>query len=84
MTTEVTKERLEEIKALVKSWLDRDSASLNDIQKLLGKLNFVGSCVRSSRIFVNRILNWLQECYAFDSQQVFIIPSDVKRFILVE
>ena len=63
MTMEITKERLKEIKLLVSSWLDRDRASLKEIQQLLGKLNFVGACVRSSRIFVNRILNWLRECY---------------------
>jgi hypothetical protein len=76
MTMEVTQERLKEIKFLIKSWLDRDLASLKAIQILLGKLNFVGACVRSSRVFVNRILNWLQECYAEGSNQNFLIPLE--------
>jgi hypothetical protein len=70
---QVTEDRPKEIKDLVSSWLNREPASLKDIQKLLGKLNFVGACVRSSRVFINRILNWLRECY--DTQMnVFNIP----------
>ena len=75
---EVTKERLEGIKLLITSWLDRERASLKDIQQLLGKLNCVGACVRSSRIFVNRILNWLRESYA-DTGNCFMIPIEVRK-----
>lgn len=78
MTMEVTKERLEEIRMLVNAWLDKDSASLKDIQSLLGKLNFVGACIRSSRVFVNRILNRLRECYVCRSGS-FQIPDEVKK-----
>jgi hypothetical protein len=81
MTMQVTEERLKEIKGIVFSWLDRDTASLKDIQRLLGKLNFVGACVRSSRVFINRILNWLRECY--DSHlDVFQIPFEVRKDLL--
>ena len=51
MTMEITPERLEEIRKLTQSWLEKDSASLKQIQSLLGKLNFVAACVKSSRIF---------------------------------
>ena len=79
MTMEVTKDRLLEIKLLIKEWLNKKSASLKDIQKLLGKLNFVGSCVRSSRIFINRILNWLRDCYQGSRGEMFIIPIEVQK-----
>jgi hypothetical protein len=72
MTMQVTEERLKECKDFVSSWLNRETASLKEIQKVRGKLNFVGACVRSSRVFINRILNWLRECY--DTQMFSIFP----------
>ena len=57
MTMEVTPKRLLEIRSLIKTWLVKQDASLKEIQQLLGKINFVGSCVRSRRVFVNSILN---------------------------
>jgi hypothetical protein len=81
MTMQITKERLEEIRGLIFSWLGRDSASLKDIQRLLRKLNFVGACVRSSRVFVNRILNWLRDCYG-NIGDSFKVPSEVKKDLL--
>lgn len=84
MTMSITKERLHEIRLLIQYWISLKEVTLNDIQKLLGKLNFVGSCVRSSRIFVNRILNWLRECYAAKKNKghKFIIPVDVQKDLL--
>ena len=59
LTMEVTTERLHEIRYLLQSWLDRDTASLKEIQSLLGKLNFIAACVRPGRIFISRMLQWL-------------------------
>ena len=63
MTVEVTKERLSEIRKLTEEWLNKDLASIKQIQSLLGKLNFVGACVKRSRIFISRMLNWLRSIY---------------------
>jgi len=59
-TMEITEDRLIEIKALVKSWLDRNRASKRELQSLIGKLVFVGKCVYSSRIFICRLLATLR------------------------
>ncbi|CAC5384078.1 unnamed protein product [Mytilus coruscus] len=59
-TLSITKDRLEEILGLVKSWLQKDKCSLRDLQSLLGKLHFVSSCVRPGRLFVSRLLVWLR------------------------
>ena len=45
MTIEVTHERLIEIVLLLKTWLDKSTATLTEIQSLLGKLNFIAACV---------------------------------------
>ncbi|CAG2198093.1 unnamed protein product [Mytilus edulis] len=59
-TLSITKDRLEEILGLVKSWLQKEKCSLRDLQSLLGKLHFVSSCVRPGRLFVSRLLVWLR------------------------
>ena len=58
LTLLVTEELLEEIKILVKIWLKLESATLKQLQFLIGKLNFVAHCVKPSRVFISRLLNW--------------------------
>ena len=50
MTIEVTPERLNEIICLLRSWLDKSTASLREIQSLLGTLDFIAAFVRPERI----------------------------------
>lgn len=47
MTMSIDPNRLKEIKLLVKLWLKKSCASLNEVQVLLGKLQFVCKCLRS-------------------------------------
>jgi hypothetical protein len=58
-TMRVTDERLEEIMTLLNDWLNKKSASKKELQSLIGKLQFVGRCVRGSRVFISRLLNTL-------------------------
>lgn len=81
MTVEVTPERLREIKLLLATWLNRETASLKNIQSLLGKLNFVASCVRPGRIFVSRMLQWLKSLYKLPDGD-HVIPNYVKKDLL--
>ena len=57
----ITPDRLEEITELLQGWAGRVSGSRHDLQVLLGKLQFVGCCVRPGRIFVSRLFNFLRE-----------------------
>ena len=50
LTLLVTQERLEEIKRLIEAWLNFESATVKQLQSLIGKLNFVAHCVKPSRI----------------------------------
>ena len=81
LTIEITPERLEEIKLLVKCWLSKTKATLKEVQSLLGKLNFVASCVRSSRIFISRLLQWLRCLYKGNCKE-YQIPEYVKKDLL--
>lgn len=81
MTMEITPERLIEIRNLVRSWLNKDTASLRELQSLLGKLNFVAACVKPSRIFISRLLIWLRSIY--NSSEVWHhIPDIVKKDLI--
>ena len=79
MTVEVTSERLAEIGELLKLWLNKESASIREIQSLLGKLNFVAACVKPGRIFISRMLKWLKILYHEDSNCEHQIPYYVKK-----
>lgn len=80
MTMEVTEERLQEIRDLVILWLHYDSVSLKQIQSLIGKLNFVASCVKPSRIFISRLLQWLRSIDKTCTNSVtHKIPNYVKK-----
>lgn len=81
MTIEITPERLLELHDLLKTWLEKENATLKEIQSLLGKLNFVAACVRPGRIFISRMLKWLKILYK-ESDSYHSIPVYVKKDIL--
>ena len=81
MTMEVTEERLLEIRSLLQSWLCYSSASVKQIQSLLGKLNFVAACVKPSRIFISRLLQWLRSINK-SSASKHVIPEYVRKDLL--
>ena len=74
MTIEITAERLKEIISLLTSWLNKEKASLKEIQSLLGKLNFIAACVRPGRVFISRMLRWLNVLYKEDANLLYVLP----------
>ena len=60
MTLFITDDRRAELMELINLWLAKDSATLRQIQSLLGKLNFVCNTVRAGRVFVSRVINELK------------------------
>ena len=57
MTMSIKPERIRELQELLAWWDSKTSATLHELQVLLGKLNFVCSTVRAGRIFVSRLIN---------------------------
>lgn len=78
MTLEITPERLLEIMELIQDWLTKSHATKKQLQSLLGKLNFVSSCVRPGRIFVQRLLKFLRKIYT-SSAHLHSLPDYIKR-----
>ena len=60
MTLRITPDRLAEIKQILDHWSSKKTTNLQELQSLLGKLNFAASTIRSGRIFVSRLLNLLR------------------------
>ena len=60
--------------------MEKNTASLKEIQSLLGKLNFIAACVRPGRIFISRLLQWLKVLYHSDVKK-HPIPVYVKKDI---
>ena len=58
-TLNVTPERLVEIGQLLHAWVEKEMASMKDVERLVGKLKFVAKCVRPGRIFISRLLETL-------------------------
>ena len=79
-TLEIPTDKLDDISKILNSWLHKKKAKLRDIQSLVGKLNFLATCVRPGRIFMCRILNWLRDIY--NENGLIKIPPDVKKDII--
>jgi hypothetical protein len=73
MTLSVTPERLYEIMLLLAKWSKKVEASKKDVQRLVGKLNFVAKCVRPGRIFISRMLEFLR---SFRGESVLPLPRE--------
>ena len=58
----------------------KKSATLRELQSLVGKLNFISACVHASRVFICRILNWLRLIHG--KQSAHIIPAFVRKDLM--
>ena len=77
LTLFVTHERLHEINTPVNSWLQYETATLKQLQSLIGKLNFVAHCVKPARIYISRLLNWLRNIQNTENAQ--IVPYEIRK-----
>ena len=59
-TLSVPEGRVEEISDLLYKWRRKIKTNKVDLQSLIGKLQFVTKCVRQSRVFLNRLLDYVQ------------------------
>lgn len=59
MTMEIGEERLKEIKRVTSEWTQRETAKRKEVESLVGLLSYVSKCVRPSRIFLSRMLDFL-------------------------
>ena len=60
MTLSIPGEKLAEIVRVLEEWMDKQRASLREVQQLAGLLNFAARCIRSGRVYLFQILNFLR------------------------
>ena len=81
LTMSVTLERLEELMELLKQWWVGRRFKRNNLEVLLGKLQFVSNCVRPARALVLRLRNRLRGMgegwYSVDNEMF----SDIRWWI---
>ena len=53
-------EKVTEVLNMLEKWAEKAIATRRELQVLVGKLNFVASCVRPGRLFISRLLNVLR------------------------
>ena len=70
LTMEIDKKRLEEILLLLDKWFHKKKATRKEIESLIGLLSFVAKCVRSSRVFLSRMLDCLRAFPEVGSHEV--------------
>ena len=60
MTIGITSVRKCEILAELNKWRFKPTSTRKELESLIGKLQFIGNCVRASRVFIARLLNELR------------------------
>jgi hypothetical protein len=79
LVLEISDDKLKDIHRILLCWIDKKFAKLKEIQSLVGKLNFIASCVKPDRIFMSRLLNWLRDVYGQSSN--ISVPTLVQKDI---
>ena len=55
-TIEIPADKLSEISQNIEEWLHKTFATRKELESIIGKLSFVSKCVRSSRVFLSRLI----------------------------
>lgn len=76
MTISVTPDRILELQNELQTWLHTQTITRRALESIIGKLQFVCNCVRSGRLFLNRLLNFLR---GTRTGQYYVLPSEAKK-----
>ena len=78
-TMEVTPEKMADARMITAEWIDKTTCTRQELKQLIGKLQFIASCVRPGRIFISRLLNELRNMDRSTRYQVtYQMKQDVK------
>ena len=81
-TTSIPPQKLQEIFNLCAAWQNKKTCSKRELQSLLGSLLYVSKCVKISRFFLNRMLEFLRSIT--NKRQTTIpleFPQDLNWFL---
>lgn len=75
LTISVTPTRLEELNGELSAWQETTWVSRKQLESIIGKLQFCCQCIRSGRLFLNRLLNFLRR---MKRGPVYKIPQEAQ------
>ena len=78
MTIEISDEKLKEIQTELHTWLFKTTARRKEVKSLVGKLQFMAKCVRSGRVFLGRLIQWIR---TMDRKTAYSIPLEARKDI---
>ena len=82
MIMAVPKQKMREVMACLDMWLGKTRATRNEMQSLLGLLNFVASVAPPARLFTNRMLDDLREAPPYGATSLPLqFKQDVRFFV---
>ena len=61
LTLKIPGDKMQEILNILELWHNKQFCTIKEVQSLAGLLNFASRCVRSGRVYLSRILNFLRE-----------------------
>ena len=61
LTLRIPEDKMQEILTILENWSNKQICSLKELQSLVGLLNFASRCIKSGRIYLARILNFLHD-----------------------
>ena len=76
MSISIPEPKLEQVLIEAKTWLERPRASKQALQKLIGKLVHVSSCIPPGRRFISRILRALSRAHY---SEIVVVDNELKR-----
>ena len=76
MTMEIPKEKIKETPQELHTWTYRTMTTGKEMESLVGKLQFMGKCVKPGRIFISRLINWMK---TLDRQRKYTIPLKARK-----
>ena len=78
MTLQVKPERMQELLLLLEQWRMWVTATCKQLESLIGKLQFMATCVRQRRVFMSCLLNWLK---TMKRGKYYKIPQEARQDI---
>ena len=78
MTMEIPTDKIEEVAKELDTWLYKTVVTRRETESLLGKLQFIGKCVKPGRVFIARLINWMKD---LSRQGKHRIPMEARKDI---
>ena len=74
----ISMEKVQDIVQELATWTYRTNAHRQEVESLIGKLQFLAKCVRPGRIFLSRLIQWIK---GMDRSHMYPIPLEARKDI---